>query len=94
MTQKEQTRLQVLNSLLAGHMMIERAATLMGVSTRHTEYESAGVCDLDSLFALYVDTVDLARLSSGVAVSIQPPGDSFDVVESIYKYGDVCLVVQ
>ena len=36
MTQKEQTRLQVLNSLLVDHMTIEQAATLMGVSTRHT----------------------------------------------------------
>ena len=36
MTQKEQTRLQVLNSLVADHMTIEQAAILMGVSTRHT----------------------------------------------------------
>ena len=36
MTQKEQARLQVLNSLLTGHMTTEQAATLMGVSTRHT----------------------------------------------------------
>ena len=36
MTQQEQARLQVLNSLLAGHMTTEQAATLMGVSTRHT----------------------------------------------------------
>ena len=36
MTQREQTRLKVLNSLLAGHMTIEQAATLMGVSARHT----------------------------------------------------------
>ena len=36
MTPKEQTRLQVLNSLLAEHMTLEQAATLMGVSTRHT----------------------------------------------------------
>ena len=36
MTKKEQTRLQVLNSLLVDHMTIEQAATLMGVSTRHT----------------------------------------------------------
>ena len=36
LTQKEQTRLQVLNSLLAEHMTLEQAATLMGVSTRHT----------------------------------------------------------
>ena len=33
---KEQTRLQVLNSLLAEHMTLDQAATLMGVSTRHT----------------------------------------------------------
>ena len=33
---KEQTRLQVLNSLLAEHMMLDQAATLMGVSPRHT----------------------------------------------------------
>ena len=36
MTQKEQTRLQVLNSLLAEQMTTEQAATLMGVSERHS----------------------------------------------------------
>ena len=36
LTPKEQTRLQVLNSLLAEHMTLEQAATLMGVSPRHT----------------------------------------------------------
>ena len=36
LTQQEQARLQVLNSLLAGHMTTEQAATLIGVSTRHT----------------------------------------------------------
>ena len=36
MTPKEQTRLQVLNSLLAEHMTLDQAATLMGVGTRHT----------------------------------------------------------
>ena len=36
LTQKEQARLQVLNSLMTGHMTIEQAATLMGVSARHT----------------------------------------------------------
>ena len=36
MNPKEQTRLQVLNSLLAGHMTLDQAATLMGVSPRHT----------------------------------------------------------
>ena len=36
LNQKEQARLQVLNSLLVDHMTIEQAATLMGVSTRHT----------------------------------------------------------
>ena len=35
LTQREQTRLQVLNSLMA-HMTTEQAATLMGVSARHT----------------------------------------------------------
>ena len=35
LTQKEQARLQVLNSLLAEHMTLEQAATLMGVSARH-----------------------------------------------------------
>ena len=33
---KEQTRLQVLNSLLSEHMTLDQAATLMGVTTRHT----------------------------------------------------------
>ena len=36
LTQNEQARLQVLNSLLAEHMTLDQAATLMGVSTRHT----------------------------------------------------------
>ena len=37
LTQKEQARLQVLNSLLAEHMTeVDQAATLMGVTTRHT----------------------------------------------------------
>ena len=37
MTQKEQARLQVLNSLLAEHMTLDQAAILIGVSTtRHT----------------------------------------------------------
>ena len=36
MTQQEQTRLQVLNNLLAGYMTTEQAATLMGLSARHT----------------------------------------------------------
>ena len=36
MTPKEPTRLQVLNSLLAEHMTLDQAATLLGVSERHT----------------------------------------------------------
>ena len=36
LTQKEQARLQVLNNILAGYMTREEAATLMGVSERHT----------------------------------------------------------
>ena len=36
MTQKEQARIQVLNSFMADHMTTEQAATLMGVSARHT----------------------------------------------------------
>ena len=36
LTQKQQARIQVLNSLIADHMTAEQAATLMGVSTRHT----------------------------------------------------------
>ena len=36
MNQREQARLQVLNSLLAEHMTMEQASTLMGVSIRHT----------------------------------------------------------
>ena len=36
LNQREQARLQVLNSLLAEHMTIEQASTLMGVSIRHT----------------------------------------------------------
>ena len=36
MAPKEQSRLQILNSLLAEHMTLDQAATLMGVGTRHT----------------------------------------------------------
>ena len=36
MTPREQTRLQVLNSLLAEHMTLDQAATVMGVSQRHS----------------------------------------------------------
>ena len=36
MPQKEQARLQVLNSLLAEHMTLDQAAILMGISERHT----------------------------------------------------------
>lgn len=36
MASKERTRLQVLNSLLAEHMTLEQAATLMGISERQT----------------------------------------------------------
>ena len=36
LTPKEQRRIQVLNSLMAEHMTLDQAATLMGVSTRHT----------------------------------------------------------
>ena len=36
MNPKEQTRLQVLNSLLDEHMTLDQAAMLMGVTTRHT----------------------------------------------------------
>ena len=48
MTPKEQTRLKILNSLLAEHMTLEQAATLMGVSPRHTRrilaaYQEKGV---------------------------------------------------
>ena len=34
LNQREQTRLQILNSLLAEHITVDQAATLMGVSTR------------------------------------------------------------
>ena len=51
MTPKEQTRLQVLNSLMAEHMTLDQAATLMGVSTRHTRrilaaYRERGVASV------------------------------------------------
>ena len=48
MTPKEQTRLKILNSLLAEHMTLDQAATLMGVSPRHARrilaaYQEKGV---------------------------------------------------
>ena len=36
LTPKEQTRLQVLNSVLAEQIALDQAAELMGVSPRHT----------------------------------------------------------
>ena len=36
MTPKEQSRLQILNSLLAEHMTLDQAAALIGLSPRHT----------------------------------------------------------
>ena len=51
MTPKEQTRLQVLNSLLVERMTLDQAATLMGVSPRHTrrilaDYRKNGAASL------------------------------------------------
>ena len=51
MKPKEQTRLQVLNSLLAEHMTLDQAATLIGVSPRHTrrilaDYRERGAASL------------------------------------------------
>ena len=51
MTPKKQTRLQVLNSLLVEHMTLDQAATLMGVSPRHTrrilvDYRKNGAASL------------------------------------------------
>ena len=51
LTPKEQTRLQVLNSLMAEHMTLDQAATLMGVSERHIRrmlaaYREAGAAAL------------------------------------------------
>jgi len=48
LTPKEQSRLQVLNSLLEEHMTLDQAATLMGLSPRHTRrllasYREGGV---------------------------------------------------
>ena len=48
LTQKEQARLQVLNSLLAEHMTPDQAATLMGVTTRHTRRILAAYRELGS----------------------------------------------
>ena len=51
LTPKEQTRLQVLNSLLAEHMTLEQAAKLMELSPRHTrrilvDYRENGAASL------------------------------------------------
>ena len=53
MTPKEQTRVQVLNSLLAEQIVLDQAAELMGVSTRHarritTAYREEGAAALES----------------------------------------------
>ena len=60
MTQKEQARYKVLNSLLAENMITEQAATLMGVSERHTRrmlaaYREEGAAAL----AHYIEVADL-----------------------------------
>ena len=51
MTPREQSRLQVLNSLLAEHMTLDQAASLMGLSPRHTrrilaDYRENGAASL------------------------------------------------
>ena len=51
LTQKEQTRLQVLNSFLTEHIALDQAAELMGVSPRHTRrilaaYQERGAATL------------------------------------------------
>ena len=51
LNQKEQTRLQVLNGLLAEQITLDQAAELMGVSTRHarritTAYREEGATAL------------------------------------------------
>ena len=77
MTPKEQTRVQVLNSLLAEHITLDQAAMLMGVSARHTRrilaaYRERGVAALAhgrrgrkpvnaTPEALVVDVAHLAR---------------------------------
>ena len=51
MTPKEQTRLRVLNNLLAEHMTLDQAAELMGLSPRHkrrilADYQDKGAASL------------------------------------------------
>ena len=43
MTQKEQTRLQVLNSVLADQVPVCQAAEVLGVSERHMRAYSGGL---------------------------------------------------
>ena len=62
LTQKEQARLQVLNNLLVEHMTLEQAATLMGVSTRHTR----------RILAAYREE-GAAALAHGVIVDAEHP---------------------
>ena len=57
LTPKEQTRVQVLNSLLAEQIALDQAAELMGVSTRHarritTAYREEGAAALAHRYAL------------------------------------------
>ena len=77
LTPKEQSRLQVLNSLAAEHMTLDQAAELMGVTPRHTRrilaaYRERGAAALAhghrgrrpvnaTLEALVVDLAHLAR---------------------------------
>ncbi len=82
-TPKEQARLQVLNSLMAEHMTLHQAATLMGVSPRHTKrilaaYREKGVAAVAhghrgrrppnaTPDAVVADVVHLARTRYAVA---------------------------
>ena len=45
LNQREQAKLQVLNSLLAKHMTIEQASVLMGVSIRHSVAHTGGISE-------------------------------------------------
>ena len=67
---KEQARLQVLNSLLDEHMTLDQAATLMGVTTRHTRRILAAYRDEGAAVRAWATTHSIAqRLSRRLSLA-------------------------
>ena len=68
MIPKEQTRLQVLNSLMAEQMTLDQAAIMMGVRARHTR-RILGAYREKGAAALLVDIIELMPAWGNIPVS-------------------------